>query len=1751
MNKKLLSIACLMGTFSIYAQVGIGTKIPNKSAELAVVSDKRGLLIPNVSLKSKTDITTIQAGNIESLLVYNTNKTDQLSIGYYYWHNNLWNKLLVEKDIPELVINYFEEITQGGDVTNIIKNIVRKTEGNVFYENGKFYYINVNGDRVEIDFSNIHFNETLTILKYDATNGLLTYTNEKGQVVTIDIKASVKAFETLTKIVQDIDKGTITFYDENGDSTVLLIADFVQKYETETTLVRNSPGNYSYTNEKNVVTEITVIGDFVEVINNKLDQLLYQTLKNFVDLEETVTKLEYNASTKMLVYTDEDRQLHNIDITQIVKDNQDITRIDSSNSKNITVSSIQSGNILTYVLEVNAATTSDLGVVKPGSGLIVDEYGALSVDVTTILNGKHLSGNEKIVVTNGAGSVLKEVSLDINEAKLSLQNIGGVLNLNQLYSGNSGDILFVDASGNVVWSALETVTSNKLTLNQAELSSNVNGVLSSVSLVDKISNEMIQSRAVTQEKLGALESQVSMVPVVQIDGSVKYQKINEEQIEGKLLESANNLLTVTSGVGSILKDVTLTVNQSNFELNKIGGTLSISKIEAGQNNTVLITNNTGNVEWVDQNSLVPTTTNALGLAGNTLTSTVNNISSSVDLDESNVISSKAITGTGITVDGGAGASLTDVSLKITPGAEEQVLITRNNATEWVDQNSLTPTTTNALGLTGNTLTSTVNNISSSVDLDESNVISSKAITGTGITVDGGAGASLTDVSLKITPGAEEQVLITRNNATEWVDHNSLVPTTTNALGLTGNTLTSTVNNILSSVDLDESNVISSKAITGTGITVDGGAGASLTDVSLKITPGAEEQVLITRNNATEWVDQNSLTPTTTNALGLTGNTLTSTVNNISSSVDLDESNVISSKAITGTGITVDGGAGASLTDVSLKITPGAEEQVLITRNNATEWVDQNSLTPTTTNALGLAGNKLTSTVNNISSSVDLDESNVISSKAITGTGITVDGGAGASLTDVSLKITPGAEEQVLITRNNATEWVDQNSLVPTTTNALGLAGNTLTSTVNNISSSVDLDESNVISSKAITGTGITVDGGAGASLTDVSLKITPGAEEQVLITRNNATEWVDQNSLTPTTTNALGLAGNKLTSTVNNISSSVDLDESNVISSKAITGTGITVDGGAGASLTDVSLKITPGAEEQVLITRNNATEWVDQNSLVPTTTNALGLAGNTLTSTVNNISSSVDLDESNVISSKAITGTGITVDGGAGASLTDVSLKITPGAEEQVLITRNNATEWVDQNSLTPTTTNALGLAGNKLTSTVNNISSSVDLDESNVISSKAITGTGITVDGGAGASLTDVSLKITPGAEEQVLITRNNATEWVDQNSLVPTTTNALGLAGNTLTSTVNNISSSIDLEDVIQGAQNTYAVIDGVNTTVVSTTTAKHTDYSVNVSKNAIQNAQKISEVIAGNGVLVNSAVVDDTTSYTVAVDPSSIQLIGDVTGPLNSNKVVAIQNENVSATTPLNKQVLIYDGALQEWTPATPQVNVDDILDGKALTSTDLELSTNAPTALLKAVTANIKTGAVTSDKILDGTILPIDIAKAGSLEALITDSTGMPKWSSQQTLVQDNQKISHVAAGENVNVVESYLDNTTTYTIDVKSALPKFFYMPSVLIPTAEGQSSQNGVTYSNATRKGSINLYEIYNTQFSTPVLSSRSGVTLPVIDVADLDFIITYIDSSVFFNLQLTEQGLLTYEVRSTANVTNGSFMNIVFSIR
>lgn len=101
---KLVFILMFMST-APYAQVGIGTFEPDKSAMLEIVSTDKGLIIPRVTLTGTTDVTTIANGNVESLLVYNTATVSDIRPGYYYWFNNKWNKIVTTDDNVLATVN--------------------------------------------------------------------------------------------------------------------------------------------------------------------------------------------------------------------------------------------------------------------------------------------------------------------------------------------------------------------------------------------------------------------------------------------------------------------------------------------------------------------------------------------------------------------------------------------------------------------------------------------------------------------------------------------------------------------------------------------------------------------------------------------------------------------------------------------------------------------------------------------------------------------------------------------------------------------------------------------------------------------------------------------------------------------------------------------------------------------------------------------------------------------------------------------------------------------------------------------------------------------------------------------------------------------------------------------------------------------------------------------------------------------------------------------------------------------------------------------------------------------------------------------------------------------------------------------------------------------------------------------------------------------------------------------------------------
>ncbi|TJZ59847.1 hypothetical protein FAZ15_13195 [Sphingobacterium olei] len=125
-------------------------------------------------------------------------------------------------------------------------------------------------------------------------------------------------------------------------------------------------------------------------------------------------------------------------------------------------------------------------------------------------------------------------------------------------------------------------------------------------------------------------------------------------------------------------------------------------------------------------------------------------------------------------------------------------------------------------------------------------------------------------------------------------------------------------------------------------------------------------------------------------------------------------------------------------------------------------------------------------------------------------------------------------------------------------------------------------------------------------------------------------------------------------------------------------------------------------------------------------------------------------------------------------------------------------------------------------------------------------------------------------------------------------------------------------------------------------------------------------------------------------------------------------------------------------------------------------------------------------------------------------------------------------------------------------LELKAALPKFFYMPSIIIPTAAAHiptEYNSSMTFDDGTKIGSINLHALYSSQFNgisgSSVRSPGAGTgTLPIIPANELNYYITWYDNTLFDNVQLTNAGTLTYHV-SASTPDEGSFMNIVFEVR
>src|SRR5690554_3208757 len=279
MKKRLLSIALLASAWGAYAQVGIGTLTPNNSAQLDVVATDKGILIPRVALTSSEDTQTIKNGNVNSLLVFNTNTENDITPGYYYWFDNKWMRIVNEDEVIALDKN----------TTNI----------SFTSDDGVLILTDSDDNIVSIPISDLNIPTDIA----NNNDGTYTYTNEEGTLYIIDVPASVvNQFENI--------------YNQIVNDSITIDNVFYNSFEEYLTTIVNNNTNF----EDNDFITITGTGTDTDpfkieikeganntmLITNDTGQLEWATIEDIVKANETLTVLGYNPTTNQLTYKDED-----------------------------------------------------------------------------------------------------------------------------------------------------------------------------------------------------------------------------------------------------------------------------------------------------------------------------------------------------------------------------------------------------------------------------------------------------------------------------------------------------------------------------------------------------------------------------------------------------------------------------------------------------------------------------------------------------------------------------------------------------------------------------------------------------------------------------------------------------------------------------------------------------------------------------------------------------------------------------------------------------------------------------------------------------------------------------------------------------------------------------------------------------------------------------------------------------------------------------------------------------------------------------------------------------------------------------------------------------------------------------------------------------------------------------------------------------------------------------------------------------
>jgi len=588
----LLSIFSLFSCYAI-AQVGVGTDLPNPSTQLDVEANDKGILIPRIQLASVTDQQTITAGNVESLLVFNTETNAEVVPGYYFWYDGEWRKLLVSGEYSNETITFLTDNADGtfiytnedGTQITFDANTVTYTDNN----DGSYTFTNANGDSLTIDVvgdvvTNIQnqgdiYDEIINMLDtnsdifvdngdgtfthtavdgtqvtFDANtvtytdngNGSYTFTNANGQTLTIDVVGDVvtniqNQGDVYDEIINMLDTNSDIFVD-NGDGTFTHTAvDGTQvTFDANTvTYTDNGNGSYTFTNDNGQTLTVDVVGDVVTNIQNQGD--IYDEIINMLD-----------SNSDIFVDNGDGTFTHtSVDGTQVTFDANTVTYTDNNdgsytftnaNGQTLTVDVV--GDVVTNIQNQGDIYDEIINMLDSNSDIFIDNgdgtFTHTAVDGTQVTFDANTvtytdNGNGSYTFTNANGQTL---TIDVvGDVVTNIQNQGDIYDeiINMLDSNS--DIFIENGDGTFTHTAVDgtqvTFDANTVTYNDNGNGSytftNANGDSLTIDVVGDVVTNIQNQGDIYDEIINMLDSN-SDIFIDNGDGTFTHTAVDGTQV---------------------------------------------------------------------------------------------------------------------------------------------------------------------------------------------------------------------------------------------------------------------------------------------------------------------------------------------------------------------------------------------------------------------------------------------------------------------------------------------------------------------------------------------------------------------------------------------------------------------------------------------------------------------------------------------------------------------------------------------------------------------------------------------------------------------------------------------------------------------------------------------------------------------------------------------------------------------------------------------------------------------------------------------------------------------------------------------------------------------------------------------------------------------------------------------------------------------------------------------------------------------